>query len=89
MSGWRPRLSVALLALATIGAVGGTAAASDYPPDDPAETTVPPELGVLPLGQLPATGNDTDAMLGIAAGAVITGLGLLALSRHTRRPADN
>jgi LPXTG-motif cell wall-anchored protein len=69
-------------ALATIAGVltfGGTAgAAGDYPPS-----------GVKPAsassGGLPATGSDSNDTLVIAAGALVAGAGLLAVTKLRRR----
>jgi LPXTG-motif cell wall-anchored protein len=79
---------------ATVGAtvvLGGTAAASDYPPGDESETTVPQggeTTTSQPGGTLPATGTDSDATLKIAGGAIAAGAGLLVAARVRRRPSS-
>jgi LPXTG-motif cell wall-anchored protein len=80
-------LSVAVLS-------GGTAAASSYPPDDPTPSTVlsggqsSGQSGIRqPGSELAATGSDTGTTLYIAAGAVVTGAGLLVATRLRRRTA--
>jgi LPXTG-motif cell wall-anchored protein len=77
---------------ATLGVtalVGGSAAASDYPPDDDPVTTVArggdPGMPRPSTDQLPATGSDSDATLKLAAGAVVAGAGLLAAAKLRRR----
>jgi LPXTG-motif cell wall-anchored protein len=80
-------LSVAVLS-------GGTVAASSYPPGDPTPSTVLAggqsggQSGIRqPDSELAATGSDTDTTLLIAAGAVVTGAGLLVATRLRRRSA--
>ena len=78
---------------ATLGAMammGGTVAASDYPPGDESVTTVPQGGETTPSspgGSLPATGTDSDATLKIAGGAIVAGAGLLVAARVRRRPS--
>jgi LPXTG-motif cell wall-anchored protein len=82
-------------ALAAATALGGTAAASSYPPDGSTATTVletssgsKPEAVAAPTGELPQTGSDSDASLKIAAGALVAGAGLVVVAKRRRRPAD-
>jgi LPXTG-motif cell wall-anchored protein len=81
------RLFVAALGAAAVG--GGTVAASDYPPDDTTATTVPrsgPSTVVQrPAGQLPETGSNTNMILRIASGVLVTGAGLLVAASRRRR----
>jgi LPXTG-motif cell wall-anchored protein len=78
---------------ATVGAtalMGGTAAASDYPPGDESVTTVPhggETTPSRPAGELPATGSDSNSTAKIAGGAIAAGAGLLVASRLRRRPS--
>jgi LPXTG-motif cell wall-anchored protein len=79
---------------ATLGAMalmGGTVAASDYPPGDESVTTVPQGGDTTPSrpeGELPATGSDSNSTLKVAGGAVVAGAGLLVAARMRRRPSS-
>jgi LPXTG-motif cell wall-anchored protein len=81
------------IAAATLGAMafmGGTAAASDYPPGDESVTTVPQggaSTPARPGGKLPRTGSDSNSTVKIAGGAVAAGAGLLVASRLRARPS--
>lgn len=116
---------IGLAAIASLAAVGSSAGATDYPPNEttpttvvdypPGETTpttvvvaptvsVPNDVDVLPpvgpqvstttavtetssatAGILPSTGSDSDAVVKVAAGAALAGVGLVAVARRRRR----
>jgi LPXTG-motif cell wall-anchored protein len=81
-------------ALGAAGALGGTAAASSYPPDGSTPTTVlsggdtAQAAPQTPTGELPQTGSDSEMAVRLAAGAVAAGAGLVIVARRRRRPAD-
>jgi LPXTG-motif cell wall-anchored protein len=81
-------------ALGAAGAIGGTAAASSYPPDGSTPTTVlsggdsAQASPQTPTGELPQTGSDSELAVKLAAGAVAAGAGLVVVARRRRRPAS-
>jgi LPXTG-motif cell wall-anchored protein len=83
--------------IVAIGLAGGSAAASDYPPDVPPSTTVvsttqtrgDTPVGIQRPGRLPETGSDTGSVIKIAAGAVVAGAGLVGVTRRRRHPATS
>jgi LPXTG-motif cell wall-anchored protein len=78
-------------AISAAALTGGVAHAGNYPPDEPAPTTVVAPSGVrsaqaAPAAdpQLAATGSDTGVAVKVAAGAVAAGLGLVLVARRRR-----
>ncbi len=92
-----PRKFLVGTALTAAALYGGTAAASDYPPDAPPPSTVLSAVGgqsgSTPQGltssaQLPSTGNSgSDAMLKIGGAAVLVGAGLVVAAKRRRHVA--
>jgi LPXTG-motif cell wall-anchored protein len=81
-----------LAAAGIIGAAaltGGVAHAGNYPPDEPAPTTIVAASGIrapeaADPAALAATGSDTGVAVKVAAGAVAAGVGLVLVARRRR-----
>jgi len=83
-------------AIVAAGLAGGSAAASDYPPDVAPQSTVltssqaspsAPQGIRITSSRLPETGSDTGSVIKIAGGALVAGAGLLVVTRRRRQPA--
>ena len=88
------RRRLAAVALGATALAGGSAAASDYPPNDPPVTTRRGRgwrfwfynHNHSSTAELPKTGGESNATMKVAGGAIVAGAGMLVAARLRRRP---